>query len=142
VSALGLNTPAGPTGSIRATDDVVSYYSDNRFKKDIKVIDNALDKVLSLTGVYFTQNKYAEKFGYNDYTRHVGVIAQQVQTFIPEIVKPAPFDVDEHGNSVTGLNFITVQYERLVPVVVQAIKEQQEELQVLLNILEDREAVE
>jgi hypothetical protein len=142
VSALGLNTPAGPTGTIRATGDVTAFFSDRRFKKEIKVIDNSLEKVLSLTGIYFTQNKYAEKFGYNDYTRHVGVIAQQVQTFIPEIVKPAPFDVDEQGNSVTGLNFITVQYERLVPMIVQAIKEQQKEIQLLLETLEDRNNVE
>jgi hypothetical protein len=109
-----------------------------RLKKDIRTIDDALEKVISLTGIYFTQNKYAEKFGYNDYVRQVGVIAQQVQTFIPEIVKPAPFDIDENGNSITGFNFMTVQYERLVPIIIQAIKEQQQEVQQLLKQLEDR----
>jgi hypothetical protein len=128
----------GPTGELRASGDITSYYSDRRLKKNIRVIDNALEKVLSLTGIHFTQNKYAEKYGYTDYSRNVGVIAQQVQTFIPEIVKPAPFDVDENGHSKTGLNFITVQYDRLVPIVVQAIKEQQEEIQLLLKKLEDR----
>jgi hypothetical protein len=58
--------------------------------------------------------------------------------FIPEIIKPAPFDVDENGNSRSGLNFVTVQYERLVPIIVQAIKEQQQEIQMLLKKLEER----
>jgi hypothetical protein len=58
---------------------------------------------------------------------------------IPEIVKPAPFDVDENGNSKSGYDFITIQYERLVPVVVQAIKEQQLQIRELLSIIENRE---
>jgi hypothetical protein len=118
---------------LRATGDITSYYSDKRLKKDIRTIDDALEKIVSLTGIYFTQNKYAEKFGYNDYARQVGVIAQQVQTFIPEIIKPAPFDMDENGNSKTGSNFITVQYERLVPIIIQAIKEQQQQINQLIK---------
>jgi hypothetical protein len=64
-----------------------------------------------------------------------------VQMFIPEIVKPAPFDVDENGGSKSGYDFVTVQYERLVPVLVQAIKEQQKEIQLLLKQLEERDNI-
>jgi hypothetical protein len=80
---------------------------------------------MSMTGIYYTQNKLAEKYGYNDYSRQVGLIAQQVQASVPEVVKRAPFDIDEYGNSKSGENFLAVQYEKLIPIVTQAIKEQQ-----------------
>ena len=89
-----------------------------------------------MTGIYFTQNRLAEKFGYNDYSRQVGVIAQQVQSVAPELIAPAPFDVDENNNSISGHNYMTVKYERLVPIVVQAIKEQQQIIRDLMNKLE------
>jgi hypothetical protein len=128
-----LNTPAGPAGTIQATSEIIAFYSDRRLKTNIRNIDNALEKILSLTGIYFTQNRHAEKFGYTDYTRQVGVIAQQIQTHIPEIVSPAPFDVDENGNSKSGHNYLTVDYEKLIPVLVEAIKEQQREIAKLME---------
>jgi hypothetical protein len=141
VSALGINAAVGPTGTIQASNDITAYFSDRRLKTDIKLIENALDKVLSLTGIYFTQNKYAEKFGYNDYSRRIGVIAQQVQLSIPEVVKLAPFDIGPGGVSKSGENFVTVQYDRLIPILVQAIKEQQKEIQELLKIIEERDNI-
>jgi hypothetical protein len=89
-----------------------------------------------MTGVYFTQNKLAEKFGYNDYSRQVGVIAQQIHAVAPELIAPAPFDIDGNDESISGDNYMTVKYERLVPVVVQAIKEQQEIIRELMAKLE------
>ena len=86
-----------------------------------------------MTGIYYTINKVAEKYGYDDYTRQVGLIAQQVETFAPEVIKPAPFDIDENGNSKSGENYLTIQYERLIPILVQAIKEQQERIKLLLE---------
>jgi hypothetical protein len=86
-----------------------------------------------LSGIYFTQNRHAEKFGYKDYTRQVGVIAQQIQTHIPEIVAPAPFDIDANGISKSGQNYLTVKYEKLIPVLVEAIKEQQKEIAKLME---------
>jgi hypothetical protein len=75
----------------------------------------------------------AEKYGYEDYTRQVGLIAQQIETFAPEVIKPAPFDMDKNGNSKSGENYLTIQYERLIPILVQAIKEQQERIKLLLE---------
>jgi hypothetical protein len=68
----------------------------------------------------------------------VGLIAQQVNHFFPEIVKPAPFDSDADGVSISGDDFITIQYEKLVPVIIQAIKEQQIIIADLLLKLEKR----
>jgi hypothetical protein len=107
-------------------------------KKNIETIDNCLEKITSITGIYYTQNRFAEKFGYKDYRRQIGVIAQQIKPFAPEIVKIAPFDQDDNGNSKSGENYLTVQYERLIPMLVQSIKEQQIQVKELLKKVEDR----
>jgi hypothetical protein len=65
--------------------------------------------------------------------RRVGVIAQDVQGVMPEIVKPAPFDLDEHGESISGENYLTVQYERITPLLIQCIKELKAEIEILKN---------
>jgi hypothetical protein len=82
----------------------------------------------------FKQNKLAEEFGYHDYSLQVGVIAQEVQSVLPEIVTRAPFDIDENENSRTGENFLTVHYERLIPLIVETIKIQQEEIEILKRL--------
>ena len=92
--------------------------------------------VNQIRGVYYTQNKFAEQFGYKDYKKQVGVIAQEVQKVLPESVKIAPFDMDREGNSKSGENYLTVQYEKLVPLLIQAIKEQQSEIDELLKKVE------
>jgi hypothetical protein len=86
-----------------------------------------------MTGIYYTINKLAETYGYTDYKRQVGLIAQQIQPFAPEIIKPAPFDLDANNNSISGENYVTIQYEKLIPILVQAIKEQQERIKLLLE---------
>ena len=110
-------------GALYATGAITAMYSDSRLKTDIQPIQNALDKVDTLTGMTFTQNELAETFGYKDYTRQVGVFAQDVQQVQPEAVKPAPFDIDENNESKSGENYLTVQYEKLVPLLIEAIKE-------------------
>jgi hypothetical protein len=133
VSSLGVNTPAGPTGYILATDNISANYSDRRLKENIKKIDNCIEKIQSITGVYFTQNKLAEKFGYHNYDRQVGFIAQQVKAVLPESVSIAPFDADKNGNSLTGDEYLTINYTMLIPLVIEAIKEQQKEIKKLLE---------
>ena len=107
-------------------------------KIKIKIIDNCLERIQSWSGIYYTQNKLAEKYGYNDYERQIGLIAQQLSPSAPEVVKGAPFDMDENGNSKSGENFLAVQYEKLVPIVVQAIKEQQKRIAELMKKIEDK----
>jgi hypothetical protein len=59
--------------------------------------------------------------------QEIGLSAQNVQNVLPEIVKLAPFDIekDKNGNHVSksGNNYLTISYERLAPVFVEAIKE-------------------
>jgi len=124
VTSFGVGTAAsGTTGEIRATNAITAFYSDQRLK-DIKgPIPDALDKLITLDGVIYTQNATAEKYGYMDYSEQVGVIAQQVQKVLPQIVKPAPFDMDGNNSSVSGENYLTVQYEKLIPLLIESIKQ-------------------
>jgi len=121
--AVGATTPSGTTGEIRATNAITAFYSDRRLKTEINQIENALDKIDQLTGVLYTQNKLAEQFGYTNYETQVGLYAQQVQQVQPEAVKPAPFDIDKSGQSKSGEKYLTIQYEKLVPLLVEGIKE-------------------
>lgn len=103
------------TGNLRATQDVVAFYttSDERAKKDITVIDNALDKVSTLRGVEF---EYKETG-----IRSTGLIAQEVQKVLPEAV----FVTDD----ATGM--MGVRYQIMMGLMVEAIKELKQEIEEL-----------
>jgi hypothetical protein len=68
-----------------------------------------------------------------------GVIAQDVLKVLPAAVQRAPFDYDafQPGQSKSGEEFMTVQYEKIVPLLIQAIKEQQEQIDELKQKLEN-----
>jgi len=121
---IGVGTAADSAnaGSIRATGDITAFYSDERLKENVVVITDALNKVNSIKGVYYTPNDIAVSYGYRK-DRKVGVIAQDIEKVLPEIVVPAPFDIDENGGSKSGFNYKTVQYDKLVPLLIEAIKE-------------------
>lgn len=125
-NSLGVGTaPSGTTGEIRATNEITAYYSDRRLKNNVQVIENAVNKVKKLTGITYTGNNIAEEHGYNIDKRQAGVFADEVESVLPEIVRPAPFDIDDNGGSKSGEFYKTVQYEKLVPLLIEAIKEQQ-----------------
>ena len=113
MTALGVGTAAGPTGQIRATSNITAYYSDSRLKDFEGPIDSALDKVKKLTGYYFKENDLARSFGYDNDKRQVGVSAQEVESVLPEVVTEAPFNAE----------YKSVWYEKLVPLLIEAIKE-------------------
>ena len=50
-------------------------------------------------------------------------MAQDLQKVLPEAVKIAPFDSDPSGSSISGEKYLTIQYERVVPLLVESIKE-------------------
>lgn len=119
-----------------ATGNVTAYYSDDRLKTRKGNIENALDIVSSLNGFRYVDNDLAKTFGYVNENGQIGVSAQEVQKHLPEIVRPAAFDVD-HDNpdqgSKTGENYLTVDYSRLVPLLIEAIKELRGEVEALKN---------
>jgi hypothetical protein len=113
VNSLGVGTAAsGTAGEIRATNNVTAYYSDDRLKNRLGPIEDALAKVLSLEGFYYEANELAQSLGYVP-VREVGLSAQQTQRVLPEVVVPAPIDD----------RYLTMRYERVIPLLVEAIKE-------------------
>jgi hypothetical protein len=139
VNTLSVGSPApaaGPQGSVRASSDIVAGLSDGRLKDILGNINGALEKLKTLTGVYYEQNELAAQFGYNDIdVRQIGLIAQQVKSVLPEIVVPAPFDSNKYGNSLSGENYLTIRYERVVPLLIEALKEQKEQIEFIKNNL-------
>ena len=98
----------GYTGNFTATGDVTAY-SDKRLKRNVETITNAVDTVSKLRGVHF------EKDG-----RHsTGVIAQEVEEVLPQVVHTAP----------DGMK--SVAYGNIVGILIEAIKEQQKEIEEL-----------
>ena len=116
--SLGVGTAAsGTTGEIRATNNITAYYSDDRLKTKLGNIEKALEKVCSLSGFFYEANETAQALGY-DPIREVGLSAQQVQQVLPEVVVPAPIDA----------KYLTLRYEKVVPLLVEAIKELKAEI--------------
>jgi hypothetical protein len=103
--------------------------SDLRYKRDIEAVEDALKKVRALRGVSFLWrgDEYGEKNF--DSGRHYGVIAQEAEAVLPEVVGEDP----DGGK--------TVAYTEIVPVLIEAIKAQQERIEALeqrLAVLEGR----
>ena len=119
VASFGVGTAAsGTAGEIRATNNITAYYSDDRLKTKLGTIENALDKIDQLTGFYYEENDLAVALGY-ERKRQVGLSAQQMLGAMPEIVTSAPIDPDK---------YLTIWYEKTVPLLVEGIKELRREL--------------
>jgi len=128
------------TGQIIATSEITAYYSDERLKEKVEDVTNALDMVKSLKAFRYTNNELAQSLGFEGKELQLGLSAQDVQKVAPEIVKLAPFDMvrDEEDNVVSksGENYLTLDYGKLVPVLIEAIKEQQEQIEELKKMLD------
>ena len=117
--SVGTTSDPG-AGAIYATGNITAYFSDDRLKTRLGNIENALDKVSALNGFYYEPNETAQALGYK-VRREVGVSAQDVQAILPEIVSPAPIDEQ----------YLTIDYERIVPLLIEAIKELNAKIAVL-----------
>lgn len=106
------------SGTLTMTGDVVAY-SDERLKENVQTIDGALDKVLSMRGVYYNRTDLEDK------RRKVGVIAQEVEKVLPEVVSRYSKDDDTRA----------VDYGKMVGVLIEAIKEQQKQIEELKDII-------
>ena len=113
-TATNLNGGSVTATTITATGNITAYYSDDRLKTRLGYISGALAKVMSLKGFYYEANETAQALGYEP-VREVGLSAQDVQAVMPEVIAPAPIDPQ----------YLTLDYARLVPLLVEAIKEQQ-----------------
>ena len=109
------------TNVLSCSNDIIAFASDERLKTNFKPIENAVDKVLKLRGFTYNFNEIGEGLGFDTSIRHAGVSAQEVQAVLPEAVCPAPAS-DE---------YLTVKYDKLVPLLIEAIKELKEEIKEL-----------
>jgi len=98
-------------GAIWAAGNITAY-SDIKLKENIKTVDGALSKVTQLRGVYYTLKRDETK------TRKIGVIAQEIQQVLPEVVLLHRDNEDTEGT-------LSVDYGNITAVLIEAIKEQQ-----------------
>jgi hypothetical protein len=113
---------------LNAVGEITAFFSDERLKNFHGKIPFALSKVMSLTGYYFTENEVAKSLGYNNDKMQVGLSAQEVQVVMPEVVTEAPISNE----------YLTVRYEKLIPLLVEAIKEQQKQIEELKSKLDNK----
>jgi len=109
---------------IRATNDVVAYYgSDRRLKENIKPINNSIEKIKQIGGYEYD---WIPMEGIHENEGHdVGVIAQEIEKILPEIVTRR-----ENG-------YLAVKYERIVALLIECVKDQQNQIDELKNKLDN-----
>lgn len=125
--SLGVGVaPSGTTGRIDASNDVVAFSSsDIRLKENITPIENALEKLLSTKGVQFNwKEEHLSSHGNSGVD--VGVIAQDIMKILPEAVR-----LNDNG-------FYAVRYEKLIPLLIESIKEQQKQIDELKKLIESK----
>ena len=122
-------------GEGRFDGNVIAYYSDERLKDKEGKIENALDKISKIETFYFKENELAKSLGHDNDKMQVGVSAQSVKEVLPEIVSIAPFDLDKDTEkSKSGEDYMTVDYAKLTPLLIEAIKELKDELKELRGV--------
>ena len=100
----------GVAGDIHAGADVTAFSaSDQRLKTNLQPIENSLDKVKSLTGYTFNWNELAENKPQDQ--REAGILAQDVEAVLPEVT------------TTRDDGYKAVRYEKMVPMLIEAIKE-------------------
>jgi len=114
------------TGDFSATGNITAYSSDARLKKDLEVIENAVDKLNQISGyTFYWDLEKCKKVGFtpNSPGPEHGVLAQEVINIAPDLVKQTAYNPE----------YLTVQYDRLISVVIQAVKELDARLRKLEN---------
>ncbi len=113
--AIGNITPSATAGRIDASNDIVAFStSDSRFKINVKPIENALSKVEQISGVEFDWLENPIHHGNKGHD--IGVIAQELEQVLPEVV------------TTRDSGYKAVKYDKIVALLIQAVKEQQAEI--------------
>ena len=106
-SLVAICTNTTIEGTLQVTDDITAFWSsDERLKDNIKPIDDPLAKVISISGNTFDWNDKSNKSGHD-----VGLIAQEIEKVLPEAV------------TTRDNGYLAVDYHKVVPLLVEAIKE-------------------
>ena len=116
-------------GNIGASGNITALTSsDKKLKKNISQLKDPLKKIIEIRGVEFDWDKKDSDIPHEDGKHDVGIIAQEVEKVLPEAV------------TVTGDGYKALHYEKLIPLLVEAIKEQNiriDKLETRIKDLED-----
>lgn len=112
---LTVYADANVQGTLRVGQDVIAFTSsDLRLKTDLNVISDAIEKVSSLVGYEFTYNSNADSVLQG--VRTYGVLAQDLKRVLP-------LAVNERDPSGDGVSYLGVDYDKIIPLLIEAIKE-------------------
>lgn len=113
------------TNNVYATGDIVTSYSDITLKEKVSDVIDAVERVMNIETLMYKPNSTARGLGI-DHGTQIGVSAQSVEKQLPEVVTNSPIDS----------KYKTVRYERIVPLLIEAIKEQQREIMEIRKTLD------
>jgi hypothetical protein len=121
--AIGNVTASATFGRIDASNDVVAFStSDINLKENFTPISDALYKINKINGYEFDWKEDEELVKHHGFSGHdVGVIAQEIEEILPEIV------------TTRDNGYKAVKYEKIVPLLIQCIKELKQEIDSLKN---------
>lgn len=120
------------SGTIYCANDIWAFNSDGRLKEKVRKLESALEKVRKVRGVLYRYRPEARQLLGMEDREYMGFIAQEVQAVCPEIVALAPFDRSvKTGESLSGENFITIQYDKYAALLNEAVKELDDKVEYL-----------
>jgi len=140
---IGVGNPAQKlqvAGSILISGTVLSSFSDMRLKEKTGDLKNPLEVICRLNGFKYKLNERAHQFGFDDNSEMIGLNAQEVKEVIPEVVSLAPFDMERNNEngaitSISGDNYLSIQYERIIPYLIECIKELKKENDIIKKLI-------
>ena len=131
ITSTGTLTMSGSfSGNFSASGNITAFSSDSRLKNFKGKIENALDKVDQLNGYYYEWNDVAKNLDGGKSFKdgiEVGVSAQEIEKVLPEVVTEAPIVKIEN----LDVDYKTVYYDKIVPLLIEAIKELRAEVKKL-----------
>ena len=117
----GLTAALWCDNQIVSTHEITAYFSDERLKDFEGKITNPLEKLSKLNGYYFRNNDRANEVGYTGKDLQIGVSAQEVKEVLPEIIKKSGIKAMHQPKDEEP--YMTIDYGRLTPLLIEAIKE-------------------
>ena len=132
---------SGSQGNISCTGTLYQSASDGRLKTNVVPITDPIEKLKKIRGVTFDWvEDIASEYDFHPHSMHEhGVIAQEVQEVIPDAVDTAPFNGNYTEKNGTDHNFLTVQRDKIIPLLIESIKEQQTLIESLTARIESLE---
>jgi hypothetical protein len=125
------------SGNVSVRNNITAFTSDERLKTNFKIITKPLEKLKEISGYEFDWLKVkCDSIDFKPELSHEhGVKAQEIQRVIPDAVCLAPADtvIDKNNKKVSksGENYLTVKYDKIIPLLIEAVKELSKEVEVL-----------